>query len=490
MNNSIISVALLGVATVALAFVANDFAESAECQEGSSCTVGSTQWHGEDSHMEAVEDTDCQGCLEGTQLLQVHLEQSTIAENPAHVAPLPKSAASLQLPADLFHHFLKKHGREYAPGTPDYELRHKLFIQRSAEAETHNSKPDRLWTAGINKLADRSDKELRELLGWNGRALPGAMAGDEMPPSFLQISGVSSVHSWGHGTSNALPKNWNWGNLNATRRIHDQGPCGSCWAVSSVSVLQAHVEIHTPAQARPLSVQELVSCVDNPRHCGGNGACDGATAELAMDYAMRYGLASTTEAGAEAVAPAEDAAKGSPTRCPKRNAQVLLEGLFETQVDKTAVGVHQGSGLTLSEGRTLGIRAWERLPPNSYAPLMHALVERGPAAVAVFASKWFTYSHGIFDSCQKDAVIDHAVALIGYGHDRKFDAKYWLIQNSWGPEWGENGRIRLLRKSNDETEYCGIDGQPKEGTGCDGGPAQVKVCGMCGILYDTVVPHL
>merc|ERR1719409_2141064 len=105
-------------------------------------------------------------------------------------------------------------------------------------------------------------------------------------------------------------------------------------------------------------------------------------------------------------------------------------------------------------------------------PLRHALVERGPAAVAVFASKWFSYSHGIFDSCERDAVIDHAVVLLGYGSDRELGAKYWLIQNSWGPEWGESGRIRLLRQHNDETEYCGIDSQPQEGTGCEGGPAQ------------------
>jgi hypothetical protein len=120
---------------------------------------------------------------------------------------------------------------------------------------------------------------------------------------------------------------------------------------------------------------------------------------------------------------------------------------------------------------------------------MQSLVQRGPAAVAVFASLWFTYSHGIFDGCEKDAVIDHAVALLGYGNDRKLGNKYWTIQNSWGPEWGENGRIRLLRRDDDESEHCGIDKQPMEGTGCDGGPAEVKVCGMCGVLYDTVVPH-
>merc|ERR1719181_1000840 len=250
------------------------------------------------------------------------------------------------------------------------------------------------------------------------------------------------------------------------------------------------MEIHSPQHARPLSIQELVSCVDNPRHCGGAGACDGATAELAMDYAMRYGLSSSPESDPEAVKPEEDTVIRG--QCPARVPHPVLLSQstdYHSQTDTSSAGVRYAGQSLLQESRSVGIQAWERLPPNSYAPLMHALVERGPAAVAVFASKWFPYEHGIFDGCERDAVIDHAVVLLGYGHDDKLNAKYWLVQNSWGPEWGEGGRIRVLRRHTDENDYCGIDSQPQEGTGCEGGPAQVKVCGMCGILYDTVVPH-
>ena len=40
----------------------------------------------------------------------------------------------------------------------------------------------------------------------------------------------------------------------------------------------------------------------------------------------------------------------------------------------------------------------------------------------------------------KDAVIDHAVTLIGYGRDVRSGEKFYLIQNSWGNNWGEVGR--------------------------------------------------
>ena len=36
-----------------------------------------------------------------------------------------------------------------------------------------------------------------------------------------------------------------------------------------------------------LSPQQMVSCAENPEHCGGTGGCDGSTPELAMDYTIQ-----------------------------------------------------------------------------------------------------------------------------------------------------------------------------------------------------------
>jgi cathepsin L len=75
--------------------------------------------------------------------------------------------------------------------------------------------------------------------------------------------------------------------------------------------------------------------------------------------------------------------------------------------------------------------------------------------------------------------------LVGYGTDPQF-GDYWTIRNSWGPNWGENGFIRIKRTKTGE--LCGIDKTPQDGSGCDGGPSQVEVCGMCGILFDNTFP--
>lgn len=43
-------------------------------------------------------------------------------------------------------------------------------------------------------------------------------------------------------------------------------------------------------------------------------------------------------------------------------------------------------------------------------------------------------------------MVDHAVVLVGY------DTDYWIIKNSWGPNWGENGYIRI--KMGDTFNIC------------------------------------
>jgi hypothetical protein len=137
-------------------------------------------------------------------------------------------------------------------------------------------------------------------------------------------------------------------------------------------------------------------------------------------------------------------------------------------------------------GTAFGLMSWQTLQSNADYPLAEAVVKYGPVAVSAAASGWYEYSHGIFDGCGSDFVVDHAIVLYGYGKEGQ--EKYWLIRNSWGRDWGEGGFIRLLRHDDDQ-QHCGTDNDPAQGTGCKGGPSSVTVCGTCGVLYDSVVPH-
>lgn len=281
----------------------------------------------------------------------------------------------------------------------------------------------------------------------------------------------------------------NWGFLNATKRHYNQGSCGSCWAIASSVLLEAHSEIHSPeGKARSFSSQELVSCVPNPEHCGGTGGCEGATIELAMEYTYKHGLAEDSEVpytAMDGVCKADHESSGASLLQINDRASMRSASPHEDGTDSFSASSE------LVPGAQFGMMSWERLPENKYDALLQALQD-GPVGISVAASDWFDYSYGLFDRCDKDAVIDHAVVLVGYGKEDR--TGYWAIKNSWGPEWGEGGSMRLLRRGEgddeeDEGQWCGVDRQPELGSGCDGGPSEVTVCGTCGILYDTVQPH-
>jgi cathepsin L len=85
--------------------------------------------------------------------------------------------------------------------------------------------------------------------------------------------------------------------------------------------------------------------------------------------------------------------------------------------------------------------------------LANKVEQYGSAAVAIDAShsSFQLYKHGIYDEPQCIAfMLDHGVGCVGWGIEGTM--KYWIVKNSWGTEWGEDGYIRMLRKLN----QCGI----------------------------------
>jgi len=365
--------------------------------------------------------------------------------------------------AASFEAYAQEHGRSYED-PKEYALRFALFQERVNAVHTQNQLANRRWTAAINHLADRTPEELQRLRGYrHGARAKGGSS-----------SSVGLVGTSAHTVDlSKLPKEWTWQNrLNAMKDVQDQGSCGSCWAVASSTVLRAHAELYQTD--RTFSIQQIISCTPNPRQCGGSGGCGGATAELAMDYVAKVG----------AVTSDDMQYKAHTSACPSdlTAPQPSLRSTLKEAVAFPDISISGGGGAKF------GMTGWRKLPENKVEPLLLAVYETGPVAVSVAAGDvWSIYGSGIMSACEKGAVVNHAVVLVGYGDDG-ID-KYWTIQNSWGPNWGEAGFAKLLRlNGHEESNYCGWDTSPEQGTACTGGPKKVWVCGSCGILYDNVVP--
>jgi cathepsin L len=259
--------------------------------------------------------------------------------------------------------------------------------------------------------------------------------------------------NWDEFADELLPTHVDWRNYPVMSPVKDQGRCGSCWAFASTAVIETHVAIAS-GKLFDLSPQQIAACAPNPDHCGGSGNCAGATAELAFEYVA-------SSAG-------------------------ILEEFQYPYV--SYYGIESNCAIPTQSGSTpkAKISGYVKLPENNAHALMYAVATKGPIAVSVDASTWSSYKSGIFNGCnQSNPDINHAVVLVGYGEDS--GQKYWLVRNSWSASWGESGYIRLARFDN-EDEICGTDITPQDGTACDGQTQPVKVCGTCGILYDSAYP--
>eukprot|EP00440_Ansanella_granifera_P054595 gb/GFBE01059183.1/.p1 GENE.gb/GFBE01059183.1/~~gb/GFBE01059183.1/.p1 ORF type:complete len:382 (+),score=77.47 gb/GFBE01059183.1/:1-1146(+) len=366
----------------------------------------------------------------------------TCAEAARHTQAVRLSVSELSEEYDAFRSKYRSEDLSDA----DYEARLALYEVRRQQVLEHNAQEGSSWVAGLNQFADFTHEEFRAMLGYDrsmyvGVRTPSASAAS----SFLDLGPYEQVF--------AETVDWRQNVSTSQNYTHNQGACGSCWAVAAAAAMEMHMELALGHTVQ-LSYEQLVDCVPNPHHCGGKGGCQGATAPLAFNYTKHFGI------GAASSYKGYASGGDGTCRAPPPAQQALK------------------------------IHDYVTLEPNKLGPLTNAMANVGPVVVSVDAGDWSIYQAGVFDSCSRDAVVNHAVLLVGYGRDQKTQKDYWLIRNSWGTGWGEDGHIRVLRHSTDSGEdgYCGIDRKPQDGNGCDGGPPEVPVCGMCGILSDSSYP--
>jgi len=205
------------------------------------------------------------------------------------------------------------------------------------------------------------------------------------------------------------PESFDWefdGKINAT--VKHQQNCGACWAFVATGTLEAQYQMKYKEKI-VFSEQQLIDCSEE------NYKCRGGNMRKAYAYLQDNGLMKEED-------------------YPYING----EGECKYNANKTVIKVTEYSFI-----------------PKNEEEMKKALYKYGPLAGAINGIAVTFYKKGIFEPWFANMcpnTISHAVVIMGYGIDRVTGKKYWRIKNSFGPNWGEDGYMRLIRDAN----VCGI----------------------------------
>jgi hypothetical protein len=222
--------------------------------------------------------------------------------------------------------------------------------------------------------------------------------------------------------------------------IRNQGPCGSCWAVCTTDIVEIAI-IRQLGETVDLSEQWLVSCTQ-----GGDG-CGGGYIGQAMD-SMKC------------------SPPGYPDPCGDTGA--VLEADFPyTATDTVSCDCPYYHPYCV-ESWSYVSQPWHN-PTNTQ--IKQAIYDYGPVACHMDMYEDFNaYESGIYTHVWGSSRGTKAMVLIGWGKEGSQD--YWIVKNTWGPNWGENGYCKVafdtcnigayalyVSSVSEKPHFCGEPGQ-------------------------------
>ncbi|KAL4493462.1 hypothetical protein ABPG72_007470 [Tetrahymena utriculariae] len=321
--------------------------------------------------------------------------------------------------------YLKPHENVFAQmkQTPGTLLNHQEIVKRlnSIKGSSWSAKvPSFLSTMSLEQMNTRAGLRMNK----------PKYSYDNKQGSFIQkrsssssLRGNKATTDYAHYSMESLsdlPKSFDWAEyIHAPRSQED---CGSCYAIATTSMLSSRLWIKYGDNTK-LSPQHSLACNYY------NQGCDGGYGFLVSKFYSEF------EAVPESCHPYE-ARDGQCNHCNVES----LNAVF-TVTDYEYIGGSYG-------------KSTERL-------MMEEIHKNGPIVVSFEPKMDFMYyNKGIYHSVDANQWIqnneenpvwqkvDHSVLCYGWGEDE--NGKYWLLQNSWGEEWGESGNFRM-RRGTDES---------------------------------------
>jgi KDEL-tailed cysteine endopeptidase len=134
---------------------------------------------------------------------------------------------------------------------------------------------------------------------------------------------------------------------------------------------------------------------------------------------------------------------------------IQIAGGLETEANYPYIGKDQKCLVDKTKFEAVKITGYTNVKPNDCNQLEVAIAKQ-PVSVSIAAQSMQFYKNGVYQNFFCGTGINHGVVAVGYGHDATVKKDFWIVKNSWGAGWGENGYIRMDREKNSFHGICGI----------------------------------
>jgi len=325
-------------------------------------------------------------------------------------ALLAVGARSQVEPSDLlqrFEGFLQDFGKSYADEA-EYQARFAAFADNVRYLEAENAKGTNTFRLGLTEFVDMTNDEFRM-----------TYLGFRQPASAAEMWGAAPyLGTFKASSGTQPPASVDWRDHGAVAPVKNQGQCGSCWAFSTTGALEGAYKISS-GKLVSLSEQQLVDCAGS----FGEQGCSGGMMDGGFQYVAKNGLDTEQSYGYKARVGTCTASSGT-------------------------MGIPAGA-----------VTGYHDVSKNDADALVQAVMQQ-PVSIAIEADKsvFQMYRGGVLSgACGTQ--LDHGVLLVGYGTEN--GQQYWLMKNSWGTSWGEEGFGKLLRGGQSGSAgECGIQMNP------------------------------